>query len=539
MKKIVAIIILAFVAFVGIWRVSVILKTRAQAKQKGEEILTVVEVEPVKQGTIQEKLSLVGNIVADSEVTVYPKIAGKIEQIFVDEGSNVTKGSVLAKLEDKELLLRVKQAEVALNTAKIVYEQTKALAEVKVKAQVAQAEAAFISADAARKQVRDLAKTRVSSQLESATAGLEALKTNLKKIKDGARPEEKKQIQATVQQAKANMDNANADLDRMQKLFDEGAISKQTLDAAKTRATVASAQYEAAQQQLKLVETGAREEDIRAMELQVKQAESGLEVAKVMAETRSWEQDIQTAEAHFNQAKAGLETAKALEKAKSWEAEIASAEAAVKQAETALELAKEALSYATITAPISGTISKRSLDVGSMANPAIPLFTIVNVKNVKAIVDITEANLYRISPSSKVSVSVAGLPDWLTGQITLISPIIKPGSRTAEVEISIDNSSQKIKPGAFARVDIILDTHYNVFLVRRSAILEDKINSNSTIKYVYVLEGNKSVRKNIETGIIQSDIAEVLSGLNRGENVIVSGQNQIKDGEKVKLASIL
>ncbi len=536
-KVVVVIVILAFVAL-GIWRVSVIFKTRAQAAQKGEEILTAVEVESVRQGTIQEKLSLVGNIIADSEVTVYPKIAGKIEQIFVNEGSNVTKGSLLAKLEDKELRIRVKQAEVALNTAKIAYEQAKALAEVKVKAQVAQAEAAFASADAARKQVRDLAKTRVSSQLESAVAGLEALKTNLKKIKDGARPEEKKQIEATVQQAKANMDNANADLDRMQKLFDEGAISRQSLDAAKTRATIASAQYEAAQQQLKLVETGAREEDIRAMELQVKQAESGLEVAKVMAETRSWEQDIQTAEAHYNQAKAGLDTAMALVKAKSWEAEIAGAEAAVKQAETALELAKEALSYAEITAPISGTISKRNLDVGGMANPAFPIFTIVSMNNVKAIVDVSEANLYRISPSSKVNVSVAGLTESMAGQITLISPIIKPGSRTAEVEISIDNSSRKLKPGAFARVDIVLDTHDNVLLVRRSAILEDKTSSNSTIKYVYVLEDNKSVRKNIETGITQGDVAEVLSGLKPGENVIVSGQNQIKDGEKVKLASL-
>ncbi len=292
-KTIVIIVIIAFVAL-GIWRLSVILKTRAQVAQKGEELLITVEVEPVRQGTIQEKLSLVGNIVADSEVIVYPKITGRVVQIFAEEGSNVSKGSILAKLEDTELLLRVKQAEVALNTAKIAYEQAKALAEVKVKSQVAQAEAAFVSADAARKQVRDIAKTRVSSQLESASAGLEALKTNLKKIKDGARPEEKKQIAATVEQAKANMDNANADLDRMQKLFDEGAISKQTLDAAKTRATIASAQYEAAQQQLKLVETGAREEDIRAMELQVKQAESSLEVAKVMAETKSWEQTFKS-----------------------------------------------------------------------------------------------------------------------------------------------------------------------------------------------------------------------------------------------------
>ncbi|HGJ65139.1 TPA: biotin/lipoyl-binding protein, partial [bacterium] len=263
MKKAVIVIIILAIVGIFIWRVGVAVKSRAEAGKTTEEALIAVDVETAKLGTIENKLSFVGNIVADAEVTVFPKTMGRIEKMMVKEGSNVSKGSVLARLEDKELSLRVKQAEVALETAKTGYSQAKALSEIRVRSQVAQAEAGLLGADAALKQVKDMAKTRVSSQLDQAQAGLDALKTNLKKIKDGARPEEIKQIELAVEQAKAGKESADTDLERMEKLYKEGAISKQTIDGIRTRATVANAQYEAAKQQLKLVQTGARAEDIQ------------------------------------------------------------------------------------------------------------------------------------------------------------------------------------------------------------------------------------------------------------------------------------
>lgn len=536
MKKLLVVIIILALVGVGAWRVSAVLKTRAQSAKLQEKLPTAVEIEVAKIGNIQEELSLVGNIVADSEVTVFPKTMGKIEQQSVKVGSNVTKGSVMAKLEDKELTLRVKQAEVMLDTARTAYNQAKALAEVRVKSQVAQAEAGLAGADASLKQIQDIAKTRVSSQLDQAQSGLDALKTNLKKIKDGARPEEKKQIEAMVQQAKANMDNSQADLERMEKLFNDGAISKQTLDGARTRTTVANSQYDAATQQLKLVEIGARPEDIQAMELQIKAAESGLTIAKSMSDSKSWEQDIEMAKSRYDQAKAMLDSAKSLVIAKSWEAEIAGSEAGVKQAETGLALAKEALSYATVTAPISGTVSKRNLDTGGMANPAMPMFTIVSMNIVKAIVEVPEANLSELPLNGNISIAVTGITEPVTGQITLVSPVVKPTSRTATVEITIDNSSHKLKPGAFARVNIPLKVNNNVVLVGRSAIIDDKESKELGSKYAFIVDKDKIIKRKVEIGIAQGDTIEVVSGIQAGEKVVIAGQNLIKDGEIVKVS---
>lgn len=532
MKKIAVIIIILAVVVLGGWRITKVLKSREMAAQEPEKVLPTVEVEAAKRGTIQEELSFVGNIVAASEVIVFPETQGKITQISVDEGSKVTKGDVIAKIEDKELQLQVKQAEAAVEAAVVGLEQAKSLSEVRIRSQIAQAQAGFATAQAALRQVQDLAEKRTVSQLEQAEAGLAAIKASLKKIKDGARDEEKRQVEATVQQAKAGLDNAKADLQRIENLYAEGAVSKQTLDATRTGTTVAEAQYEAAFQQLKLVETGARDEDILAVESQVRQAEAGLELARSMSETRSWEKDIEMAQGQYNQAKAALDAVKALEEAKSWEAEIIAAETGLKQAETGLELAKEMLSNATITAPISGIISKRTLDKGSMAVPGMPLFTIVDMDKVKAVVSVTEANLGKISLGKKALVSVEAFPEQIAGEITLISPTFRTMSRTAVVEITIDNKSHKLKPGMFARVTVPVVTHENALLVRRSAVLEDKVSGG---KFLFVVEQDVGKKREVEIGIVKSDMVEILSQVQPGEKVVVSGQNYIEDGERVQI----
>ena len=532
MKKMVIVVIVLAVVALGIWRISSVLKERREASQESEKALTAVEVQAAEIGTIQEELSLVGNIVADSEVTVIPKVAGKIVSMSADEGSKVNKDDVIARIEDKTLKLQVKQAEAAVEAATVGLDQAKSLSEVRIRSQVAQAQAGFSSAEAALNQVRDLAEKRTFSQMEQAEAGLVAIKASLKKIKDGARDEEKRQIEATVQQAKAGLDNAKANLERIENLFAAGAVSKQTLDATRTGTTVAEAQYEAASQQLKLVKTGAREEDIRAVESQVRQAEVGLELARSMIDTKSWEKDIEMAQGQYNQAKAALVAAKSLEKARSWEAEITGAETGLKQATIALELAKEMLHNATITAPISGIVSKRFMDTGAMASPGVPLFIIVNMDKVKAVVDVTEANVAKVSPNSEAFVSVEAFPEKITGKVTLISPTIKAMSRTAAVEITIDNSSHKLKPGMFARVTMPVQIRENVILVRRSAVLEDRASGD---KHLFVINGNMAKKRKVEAGLTKSDVMEIISGIKTGERVVISGQNYLKDNESVKV----
>ena len=96
----------------------------------------------------------------------------------------------------------------------------------------------------------------------------------MEKIKHGARDEDLRQAEAALAGAKASLTNAKNNYERMQKLFENGAISKQSFESAMTQLDIAKSQYEIAREQSALIQNGAREEDIQAMEAQVAQARS-------------------------------------------------------------------------------------------------------------------------------------------------------------------------------------------------------------------------------------------------------------------------
>ena len=500
---------------------------------KINEKATLVETAPVEVGDITQKLSLVGDIEARAQVFVFAKIPGKIEELNAEVSSVVEKDDVLAVVEHKELELGVRQAKAALRAAESGINQAKKLSKIKVISQLKQASAGLAAAEAALAQVKDISFTRTTTQIAQASAGLEAIKASLKKIKEGAREEERKQVEYAVEQAKAGLDNAKSNFDRMQKLFEQGAISKQTLEGVETQYTVAKAQYEAATQQLKLIDEGAREEDIQAVEAQVRQAEAGLELAKKMADTKSWEKDIAMAEAQVQQAEAGWETAIALKEAKSWETEIIGAETAVEQAKVALELAQKQLSDATIIAPISGIVSKRNVDLGGTASPQAPLFEIVDMDVVKAKVSVIEADLYKIKVGNSALVSVEALAEPVKGKVTLISPTLDKMSRTAMVEISIDNKDYKLKPGMFARAKVIYDKHASALLVPGYAL--DYEDGKS---FVYTVRSNTAKKMPVQVGFTSPDgrKVEIISGLDSEDKIIVSGHFGLEDGAKVQVS---
>lgn len=529
---IIAGIILILIVFGIVFRF--ITKPRRSATEAVASTVKAVEVIKAKRGEIKEDLQLSGTIEANSQVTVIPKVAGKIIKMSVDEGSPCQKGETLAVIEHEELELQMRQAEAASKTAQTAYDQAVKLAEIRVKSQIAQARAQLESKEVSLQQVKDLAEIRTISQIEGAEAGRASLQANLEKMKRGAREEDRKQAQATVNQAKANLANAESNHNRMKRLFESGAISKQSFEGAQTQLDVAKAQYDVATEQMRLIDSGARDEDIRAMEAQVKQAEASLKLARAQVETKTWKKDIALAESQVEIARAALEAAEALEAAKSWEAEIISAENAAIQAKAALSLARKRVEDATITAPITGIVSKRYLDLGGMASPNAPIFEIVDMEKVKATLSVIESDLSKLKRGDIAEIFVEALTAPVKGTISLISPTLEPTSRSAKVEITIDNSLMTLKPGMFVRVLIPVEIHQNAILIPRSAVIED---SAKQIRTVFVVEDGTSKRRQVEFGLSSGRIVEISSGLSEGEQVVIAGQHTLKDGIEVTVVN--
>ena len=534
MKKFwIGIIIIVVIAVIAMFRFLKPEKPEIEATDQ-TEVSKPVEITKAKRGEIRSELQLSGTIEAKSRVSVIPKISGRIISLSGTEGDRVKKGDILAVIEHEELELAVQQAEATLESAESAYSQAQQLAKVRVHSQVAQAKAQLNAVEVSLQQVKDLAKIRTTTQIDQAEAGLKSLVANLEKIKTGARDEDRRQAEAGLNQAKANLLNAQNNYARMEQLFKNGAISQQSLENSQTQLDVVKAQHKIATEQLQLIDNGAREEDIRAMEAQVEQAKASLRLAHAQAATKTWEKDIALAQSQVETAQAGLTSAQALEKAKSWEAEIISAKTVRTQASIGLKLAKKRLKDATIEAPIAGVVSQRFLDLGGMAIPTAPLFEVVDIDTVKATADVIEAHLNQLTLNQQAIINVDGINTPISGAITYISPTLQPMQRTATVEFRIDNPEGILKPGMFAKVTVPVEVHTDTILVPRTSLIED---AGTKTQNVFVVEAGVSQRRSVEIGLSRGGEVEILNGLNEGDSVVVAGQHSLKVGESVTVVN--
>jgi HlyD family secretion protein len=193
---------------------------------------TTADVEPEKivpvnvafsqKEDLPEYQSFPGKVMAVDEVSLSPKLGGKVEQILVKEGEAVKAGQALIRLEQRDIISQVNQAQAVYDAA--------------------------IS--------------------------------NLSSLEQGQLPQQIAQLESALNQAEANFNNAKENYDRMKKLFSEGAIPEQQFEGVELQYNVAKEQYESAKTQLSLAKEKTIPESISAAKAQVKQAEAALSAAK-------------------------------------------------------------------------------------------------------------------------------------------------------------------------------------------------------------------------------------------------------------------
>ena len=187
-KTVILLVILAFAVLGGLRVAQVISAKKEEPKRGRMSQIPLVDVAAVTQGLVEDKILRAGDIVPETQVTIYSKVQGWVEKIHVREGDKVKVGQVLATLDARE-------AEAA----------------------VAQAKASLEAATARLKQVKAISEETVQSQ---------------------------------IQHTKANMELAEADLKRAQELHGKNFIARQQLDESRMKYNVAKAAYDLAQNNL-------------------------------------------------------------------------------------------------------------------------------------------------------------------------------------------------------------------------------------------------------------------------------------------------
>jgi HlyD family secretion protein len=377
-------------------------------------VITPVRAEKVVRQEIASVISTNGKIEPINSFEAHAPAPATVNKVLVAEGDHVKVGQLLVKLDDAE----------------------------------------------ARSQA-----ARALAQLRSAEAALSG-------IKAGGTQEELLTSRADLTKAQAERDEAQRNLQAIQKLRQNGAASPAEVEAAQNRQKKADA-------------------DVQLLQAKVNGRFSSPEVAKV--------------------------------------------EASAAEARAAYTAAQELLHHSNVTAPFAGTVYQLPVKPGSYVNGGDLLVQVANLEKVRVRAFVDEPEIGRLAKGQKVEIKWDAIPGrtW-EGSLTRIpTSVTMVGTRTVgEITSEIDNSDRKLLPNVNVNVSIISARHDNALTVSREAVhdVDGK-------RYVYKIEDEKILAKEVQTGLSSLTRVEVLKGIPEGAVIALGAINAqpLRNGMDIKV----
>lgn len=369
-----------------------------------------------------------GSLASDESTDVAPAVAGKIVQVNFDVGSYVTKGSVLVRLDPRDAQLRLEQAQAQVEQQRKAYDQ--------------------------------------------AVAGLRQAQSRLG-VKDG----ETFNIEtfSQVKTVKANLELAEKEYQRAQRLLESGDVSRSVVDQRKATRDALLGQLD----------------DARST------------------------------------------AAVAVKSITSAETQVASARAAIATAETQVDQAKKSVSDTAIYSPISGYVSERVADPGEYISPSSPnakIATIVRTSTLRLKIDIPEASIDKVSVGQGIALQTTAYPDRnFSGRIARILPGLNATARTLTVEAEVDNGEGLLKPGQFATVRITQAKPENAVMIPASSV-----KTEGDINKVFVIKDGAAREHIVQLGLLENGMIQVKTGIAEGEMIATNNLNSLFDGVLVR-----
>jgi len=333
-----------------------------------------------------------GSLAADQEIVAGFKVAGRVSEIAVDLGSPVRKGQILARLDPTDFRLRVEQAEAAL------------------------------------RQVRAGLGLPGDGSIEHVDPGKTAL----------------------VREARAVLEEARLNRERMGQLWEKNYIARSEVDASVSRSLVAESRYQAA-----LEEIRNRQE--------------------LLSERTS-----------------------------------------------SLALARQQLADTVLSAPIDGAVRERRASVGEYLAAGAPVFHLVRNHPLRLRVAVPERDAPSVRVGQEVRVRLEGDPAAHTGRVARLSPSIQESNRTLTVEAEVANRDGRLRPGSFARAEIVVEADRTAVMLPAGAVV-----TFAGLEKVFVVGDGKAVERRVRTGRRSGDRVEIVEGVAAGEQVVADPGNLV------------
>jgi HlyD family secretion protein len=392
-------------------------------------VVEVVRAIPESSSTLPVILNASGYIVAHHKISVNSKVTGRIAWIGVEKGNKVKEGQVLVRLEDQEFRAQEEQAKGAV---------------------------------------------------AAATAKLKALEV-------GSRPQEIAEALHNLEQARANMVNAKATLDRTRDLVAQGVFTRQQLDDAVGRYDAAKEQVNSLEKVYELVRIGPRQEDIDQARGELLLAQGQLDYANTLRDAT------------------------------------------------------------VIRAPVNGTILERTAEKGELVTaqfasgaeggPRGSVVTLADLNDLQVELDISQDDFAKLSPKERGIVTTDAYPDRnYDGVIDEISPEANRQKATVQVKVKILKPDDYLRPEMNAKVAFLPGNAGNKPIPASTGVVVPSaaVRDQDGRKAVWIALDGKALSREVRVTGQRSNGAAV-TGLTGGENVIVNAPAGLKVGDRIRV----
>ena len=199
--------------------------------------------------------------------------------------------------------------------------------------------------------------------------------------------------------------------------------------------------------------------------------------------------------------------------------------------EAAFNLASLELDYTQIRAPIDGVIAERLVKLGNTISEGDALFRVTSLDPLVAYLHVPEREYRNITSGQPVGIEIDALRgETIIAAVSRVSPIVDPQTGTFKITVEVSDEKRRMKPGMFGRFSVIYDVHENALQIPRSALVEDEGAAS-----VFVVDGDRAVRRAVNTGYGNRGMVEIVSGLKEGDQVVTVGHASLKQDSRVSV----
>lgn len=310
------------------------------------------------------------------------------------------------------------------------------------------------------------------AEARQAEAALAVARAKLADLKAGARPEEVRKAEADVRRWQATLYEARQEHARQEKLLADDFTSQQSVDQARERLKVAEAELESAEENLRMLKAGPTK------------------------------------------------------------TEIAVQAATVEEAAARLALAQAHLAECVIAAPFAGVITAVHVRPGDLVTPRSPLIEMYAPDSLVLRFGVPEIHSAAMRSGLELTVTLDSLPgQTFSAEIVRVYPHLDSPLRTRTVEAVLEKE-EKLMPNQFARITLTLASAEDAVIIPNEAVIE----SPQGRKFVFTVRNNQAERRPVKLGIQGKTEVQVVKGLDEGDQLVITGNENLKDEMPVRVA---